>query len=529
MKFIRRKILFFQLVLALYFVIYTAIYLPHYFKKDLYSFDESIQSVVSANLYRDFWNPSVRLNSLYDEYQGWTEGPEWQHIPALFAYVPLPFFWLDGGVSIEMKRLSYVFIAYLMFAFLTYYFSSYLRNSLLSIAAVSTAVIWTNSPFVKGLLQGGYFGFSDVVLAFTITITVLCIIHFLIFKKHEFYSLNEVSMLFYGFVFALPLITKNALGGMPAFIFLFLLLITYKGFNRYIFYFLTGVFLITGSFYGIQWYKNPEVFQQEFLFSIAHFGDVEGWARPWHYFITNYFPKFYIPVVFIPFAILIVLTSVYFYIKRGFFNINERKVLTLFGLYALAHWTIICFVTSKSPNYLLQSFHLLIFFVVFILLSALKQYSHHNFLNEIFHSNQINKGLQVLLVITMLLLVYRFQSERRNPSLPANPLFTLSEEIQSKINPGLEDIFITYTKKNNDSTALGNDYWLRYYILFITGSESRTMQEFKNYKPKEKLSTKYKRFYIITHISNEVEEGWNKELESGMFVVWSSLLDNIIL
>jgi hypothetical protein len=511
-------------------VVYSTIYLPKYFQKDLYSFDESINSVVSANLYRDFWNPSVRLNSMIDDYQDWTEGPQWQHIPPLFAYVPLPLFWLDGQVSIEMKRLSYVLLAYLMFALLTYYFSSFLGNTLLSFSSVVTCILWTHSPFVKGLLQGGYFGYSDIVLAFTISASIIFIIHFLVFKRHEFYALNELSFFFYAFVFSLPILAKNALGGLPIALFFVLLIYIYKNFNRYILTFLVSVILFNGLYYGIQFYKHPEVFKQEFLFSFAHFGEVEGWKRPWHFFVSNYLPKLYLSKAFIP-TILILVPTIIYYIKNRFsYKYSEKIVLDLFLLYFALHVFIITFITSKSPNFLLQSFHFFIFFLVFNLGFIIKNHLNHSRKSVILNHKWTNRILLFLLCVSIFVFIYRFNGERTVPSKPSNVHYLLAEAINRELSPTLKDIFITYTDTINlkpEEVWNDKDTWLRYYILFVSGSESRTMEEFIDYPDKYLLPQKFDRFFIITSKNYSIKGEVKKVLDFSNYAVWETNFSEI--
>lgn len=498
-------------------MVYSSIYLPKYFEKNLYSYDECLNSVVSANLYRDFWNPSVRINSLVEEYQGWTEGPQWQHIPPLFAYVPLPLFWLDGKVSIEMKRLSYVIVSYLMFALMILYFSSYLKNSLLTLATFFVSVLWTNSPFVKGLLQGGYFGFSDIVLVFSISISIIYLIHFLVYKRQEFYALNELSFVFYGFIFALPLIVKNVLGGLPIFLFFLLLLKTYKHFNRYILTFLLSVFFFLGLHYGIQFFKNPEVFRNEFLFSFDHFGDVEGWERPWHYFLSNYLPNLYLkPMLFHPFITILVSTIIYYLKKRQSYNYKDKVLLDLLLIFSMLHIVAISFISSKSPNFLLQSFHFILIFVIYnMLLIANRKISFSNFLLKkctlIFVS--------ILCAVSMFYFVNKFKSERQQNSVSAHPYFLLSEEISRKLQPTLSDIFLTYTDSKTQLSS-GADFWMRYYILFVTGTESREIKEFISLK--NEIHKNFERYFIITKADFEPPKSWEQVLIYSDYSVWKT-------
>lgn len=462
---------------------------------------------------------------MIDDYQDWTEGPQWQHIPPLFAYVPLPLFWIDGKVSIEMKRLSYLMLSYLIFALLTYYFSSFLGNSLLSFSSVITSILWTHSPFVKGLLQGGYFGYSDIVLVFTITVSVIFLLHYLVYKRHEFYALNELSFYFYGFIFSLPILTKNALGGLPIALFLILLLYTYKKFNRYIFSFLISAFLFNGLYYGIQFYNHPEVFKQEFLFSFAHFGEVEGWKRPWHFFISTYLPKLYLSKAFIPTVLLFVTTIIYYIKNRLRYKYSERIVLELFLIYFALHVFVITFVTSKSPNFLLQSFHFFIFFMVFNLGTIIKNYLNQTRNSDFLNQKWINRILLILLCFSFFVFIYRFKAERGAPSMPANAHYLLAEAINRELSPTLKDIFITYTdtvKLAPKDVWSDKDNWLRYYILFISGAESRRLEEFIDFSDKHLLPEKFDRIFIITSRDYLLKGKGKKVLEFSNYTVWET-------
>src|SRR5438552_10220932 len=99
-----------MMIFTTWFLYNTKSDFPLIFKKDLLAHDESSNSVVAANITRKFFPPMVRVNPLNEQQGNWMEGPFWQHIPPLFAYVPYLFFKLDGQVTIEVKRLSYAFL-----------------------------------------------------------------------------------------------------------------------------------------------------------------------------------------------------------------------------------------------------------------------------------------------------------------------------------------------------------------------------------------------------------------------------------
>jgi hypothetical protein len=106
-------LIFCIMIFSIGFLAFTFQQMPNYFQKDLRSYDECTNAVASNNLYYDIFPPRLRLNSLYPDYQNWKEGPDWQHIPPMFLYAPLPFYMMDGGPTIEVRRLSYVLFAYL--------------------------------------------------------------------------------------------------------------------------------------------------------------------------------------------------------------------------------------------------------------------------------------------------------------------------------------------------------------------------------------------------------------------------------
>src|SRR6185436_20438780 len=115
------------------------------FKKDLLAHDESSNSVVAANLTREFFPPKIRVNPLVAEQGNWMEGPFWQHIPPMFAYVPYLFFKIDGQITIEMKRLAFAFLIWLsglLFIFSVYKFRKDLTSAF---AATVAALLWINT------------------------------------------------------------------------------------------------------------------------------------------------------------------------------------------------------------------------------------------------------------------------------------------------------------------------------------------------------------------------------------------------
>src|SRR3989344_1326558 len=162
-----------QIVLAIFFMVFASWFshnvksdLGLIFQKDLLAHDESSNSVVSANITRQFFPPMVRVNPLNDQQGIWMEGPHWQHIPPMFAYVPYLFYQFDGHVTIEAKRLSFAFLILLtglLFTTIVYAFS---KNLLCAFSAFVASVLWISTPFTRELITGYAFGVSDITLSF---------------------------------------------------------------------------------------------------------------------------------------------------------------------------------------------------------------------------------------------------------------------------------------------------------------------------------------------------------------------------
>ena len=141
-------------------------------RRDLYAYDETVQSTVAANLTRRAFPPMVQINSLINEQGDSMEGPYWQHIPPMFAYMPLPLFAIDGSVSIEMKRLAYAIILLISGMCFIISVSRFEQSRLANAAAAFAAIFSIMTPFTRNLVSGAVFGASDILLARTV---VLCL------------------------------------------------------------------------------------------------------------------------------------------------------------------------------------------------------------------------------------------------------------------------------------------------------------------------------------------------------------------
>ena len=137
------------LLFCLVFALIMASDWPAIATKDLYAWDESVNSTVTANLTRRVFPPMVRVNPLLDRQGNWMEGPYWQHIPPMFVYVPLPLFVIDGRVTVEMKRLAYALVLLISGIGFIVAVSSFEPSWLANASATLATILWISTPFTR--------------------------------------------------------------------------------------------------------------------------------------------------------------------------------------------------------------------------------------------------------------------------------------------------------------------------------------------------------------------------------------------
>src|SRR3989344_2421179 len=508
-----------MLVFSAWFVRNTSHDLPLVFQKDLLAHDESSNSVVAANVTRKFFPPMVRVNPLATEQGNWMEGPYWQHIPPLFAYVPYLFFQLDGQVTIEVKRLSYAFVTLLtglLFIFSVY---KYRESLLAALAGTAAAIFWVNTPFPHELITGYAFGASDIVLAFTVVCAFAGIIWYLrdgitlsADRQKVLYDTLKLGLI--GMVVALPIMAKNLLGAIPAATYFILLIwdstILFRrgtaasdsspriGEVR------RGRFLVSASsFIGILalyflplYFASPQTFKNEIIVSFLHLQNLEGWGRPWHWYLSNYLPQRY----------LLGWTWVYYagLIFALIYNIKAKVRITSRVALVWFVWNLVAIslVTSKVPNFIYQSYLLSLYAIVYSLFvfarsMTTKQSGLWVRLPRL--ASEARRFAIVLLAFIFLVTGYEgvrfaqaFYAERAsayNYQTEHERFYQLAERLR---DTGLntEDLVII----NNPP----NDCWERYYVLFLTGSESKTLLEMNfNTLTYSSINQKYRAVYFV--------------------------------
>ncbi len=489
-----------MLMFATVFIRNTRHDFPLIFEKDLHAHDESSNSVVAANITRKFFPPMVRVNPLNTEQGNWMEGPFWQHIPPLFAYVPYLFFKLDGSITIEMKRLSFAFLTLLtglLFIFSVYKF----RKSLWATgAATLAAILWVNTPFTHELITGYAFGVSDIVLAFTVTASFGAILWYLEHESETRVNYPWQKLATIGLVVALPIIAKNLLGAIPAATFFTLLLrdqiyrIDEVARYKKVIAPFAAFLAILGAYLLPLYLSSPVTFKNEILVSFAHFKSLEGWERPRYWYVTNYLPQRYLfGWTWIYYGGLIFGFGVWNFVSR-FGDRKDKILLAMTGGWFAWNLIAISLVTSKVPNFIYQTYLLSWFFIIYSLILVVLKVTTPDLIRGPLQKIKSKSLLIGMLVIAIIItgwqsvrFVQAFHAQRAqayNYQTEHEKFYQLAENLRLQ-GLNTNDLVVAHT---ND------DCWLRYYILFLTGTESKTLLEMYF---NTLLLTKYERIFFV--------------------------------
>ncbi len=482
--------------------------LPLVFQKDLLAHDESSNSVVSANITRKFFPPMVRTNPLVEAPGNWMEGPYWQHIPPLFAYVPYIFYELDGRVTIEVKRLSYAFLVLLTgLIFITAVYS-YSKNLLAAAAALVAAIFWINTPFTHELITGYAFGVSDIVLAFSAVCAFGGLLLYLSSEKSKRLEYSWARLAGIAVLVALPILAKNLLGAIPAALFFILLFNDHRRISRQVWQG-AGAFLGTMIlYYGPLLVVSPQTFTQEILVSFFHASNYEGWGRPWHYYFTDYFPNRYLvnwTWVFWTGLSLSLLTFINRYRKPESRHTTTNNLLGLSLVWFASNLVAVSLVNSKIPNFVFQSYLFALFAICLAIFSYFDRVKIEQFSSRLFRIalSAVVISICLFTIRSYVRLDNRLQDHRAVAyayDTEREKFYQVGEWMQRN---GLNPKDLTVVRVSD------NDCWLRYNILFLTGAESKTLLEmnFLTGQYGSVIKDRYERMYFVVNKSEVVPAG----------------------
>jgi hypothetical protein len=486
---------------------------PTIYKKEFKNnnWDDHVNSVVSGNIHRLLFPAKIRINSLTDKVSNdWATNSYWQHIPPLFAYTSLPFFLLDGQVSIEMYRLSFALLIALTSIIFIATVSLFTRSLLATLSATIASIIWVVSPFTTALIHGGggggtIFGVSDITLAFTVILSFSAICWYLNTPQPKRAQNTLTKIIFITLLVSLPILAKNVLGAIPVVTFFIMLLIDQKKINLKVLIFALTLTLTLALFYGALFLSSPETFMIEIITPLRHFDNYEYWERPWHFFITNYLPSYYFQNYWYPFITIFLLGLHNLALNK--YNRRIRIVLKIsIGWYL---WSLIAtsLVASKSPNFMYQSYLLAIFVSTFTLV----WFFHRIYPVFSIIQNKLNNHFRISLYLSILIslliitstntvlatnnAITKLNNHRINNysyTTTGEKFYELAEYARDN-GAGLKDLFII--------KPLSGDSWMTYYILFLTGSEARLEQAlYTNEQTLGQLKQKFNSLHVVLPI-----------------------------
>ena len=479
------------------------------FKKDLLAHDESSNSVVAANIMRKFFPPMVRTNPLNEQQGNWMEGPFWQHIPPLYAYVPYPFFQLDGQVTVEVKRLSYAFVIFLtglIFILGVYRFG---KNIVATSVATLAAVLWVKSPFTHELVTGYAFGVSDIVLAFTVAASFGAVLWYLKEQKESRLNYSWQKIVAISLVVALPIMAKNLLGAIPAATFFTLLLRDYKLNSK--FWIGAGSFLaLSAAYYLPLFFSSPETFRAEIMVSFLHGNNYEGWGRPWHWYITNYLPQRYLMGESVVFAIGFIFSI--WYMASGQLERKSKILLGLSGLWFAWNLVAVSLVESKIANFIFQSYLLSLYFVIYG--PVLFVYEKIEGILPQVPDSWKQPALALILILS--LLGTGFEALRLNQQLHVHRAMAYSYETErEKFYQTAEELRAMGLNSSDIVIARlsDNDCWFRYNVLFLTGAEAKALLEMNFGFEAGAVKTKYGNMHFVINKNNNFSRASGQRTE----------------
>ncbi|MBF0565414.1 MAG: hypothetical protein HQK89_09235 [Nitrospirae bacterium] len=484
-----------------------------FFRRSLAWHDENVNSTVSSNLRFRLFPPMVRVNPLVERFSDWRNGPYWQHIPPLFTYVPLPFFYLDGKATAETWRLSYALLAYLtgcVFILIVTRFT----GSLLSLAtATAAAVVWINTPFTKDLLTARAFNYSDVVLAFTMVCSLAAICNYLRKPYGERCRYANYDVILPAMAVTLPVMAKSLLGGIAPALFFSLLFRDQRKVNRKVVLSIAAFAIPLIVYYGSLCLSSPDTFVKEMLVPFAHFKNYENWARPWHYYITNYLPTRYMHKYWIVY-LLSTLTGLSLLLSINGRATRDFTILALSFTWFIVNLAAVSAIKSKTPNFIFQGYLFYVFFCIHCVayvcvktiaygieprLAGLAGKAGKSYFKA---ASTAFVLLSFALLLTLVAwdahgIATRFEETRASHyhyTSTQEKQFFFGEIAHTELNADPSHIFIIVT----------NDEWFKYAIIFNTGAEAKELRELgavsrELHKANSGLMEEIKRKYSVVH------------------------------
>jgi hypothetical protein len=482
--------------------------LPKIFDPQFHEFDEVMDSTVSSNLSRKAFPPMLRINPISDAVSTWVEGPYWQHVPPLPMYIPALFYKVFHSVSVQLTRLSYDTILFLIGIGFILMVSAFDTSLLSTSAALIALVIWLFSTFTLGVFSGGMvnvFGQTDFGLAGSVVASFGVMLWYLKETQAErrHYSLKKLTA--FAAIVTLPLLVKSLLGAIAPAIFFILVIYDNRNDKKKIFIPLAVSLAMLAGYCSLLYFSSPQTFAKEILVPFYHFSNYQSWGRPWYFYITDYIPAYYLSI-YSPFVYLaFIVSALYFWKKRESLSRRTNMLLSLSLVWFLWNIITVSIVESKSPNFIFQSYLFFLFFTAYCLLLIIKSLvsgTHRKNLLKFLDSYIVFITIVICAIMAYSCISTAYAYSTYGSSMSdtiygqnvATRYYALGQEEEEHGVNSASDLFII--------DASDSDCVYKFYLIFLTGADSRTLDELHIINPPPAaIAEKYKDVHFIVRNS----------------------------
>jgi 4-amino-4-deoxy-L-arabinose transferase-like glycosyltransferase len=312
------------------------LYLQNLGTLNISTWDEVVHANVVKNLAERCCVPRLHRFALGTDYRDWENNTVWLHKPMLPFYTTAVVYKLLGG-SLWAFRLPGAIFA-LLTALVVYLIGAHFLNENVGLVG---AAIFSLNPFTNALVHGTtYSGFPDLFFAFFTTVALYLILQW---TKTR----SVVTLRWFGLVIGLAYLSKGGLALAPLVV---LGLVA----------FLTGglrdlipipavqsiaVFAMVVVPERLYWRLfHPTEAGYEQRQQLLHlFTNIEGHAKPWHFYFTHGFPHILVPAL-VPVA--------YFSIGWALTRCRPGTLAHTLSIWSLAYLVPLSFGVSKIENFI---------------------------------------------------------------------------------------------------------------------------------------------------------------------------------
>jgi len=312
------------------------LYLQNLGTPNISTWDEVVHANVVKNLAERCCVPRLHRFALGTDYRDWGNNTVWLHKPMLPFYATAAVYKLLGG-SLWAFRLPGGIFA-LLTALVVYLIGAHFLDENVGLLG---AAIFSLNPFTNALVHGTtYSGFPDLFFAFFVTVALYLILQWTNTK-------SAATLRWFGLVLGLAYLSKGGLALAP---FVVLALVA----------FLTGsarelipipavqsivVFAIVvvpeRSYWRVLHPAESGYEQRQQLLHL--FTNIEGHAKPWHFYFTDGFPHILVPAL-IPVA--------YFSIGWALMRCRPGTLAHTLSIWSLTYLVPLSFGVSKIENFI---------------------------------------------------------------------------------------------------------------------------------------------------------------------------------